>query len=133
MAKLYDTRLIMMVAQLPFEYGMNQFCSLIPIAYVNGVRTIRSDFPNEGEVWWMLNERTASLALPGKLVVGMLEDAIRYAEADPASSRYQVQRDSIDELELNDGYEVLQISNKIVDNMQDLVSSGFRMDLPSPA
>ena len=134
MAKPYDTRLIMMVSQLPFEtQDMNQFCKLIPIVYIDGVRASETDFPNDGEIWWMLNARTASLAVPGKLVVGIVEDAIRYEEADPTSSSFQVQRDSIRELDLNDGIEVLAIPNKAVDNMQDLVSSGFRLDLPSPA
>lgn len=136
MAKPYDTRLIMMVSQMRFEtQDMNQFCKLIPVVYADGVRLTVKDFPNDGEIWWMLTARTAPLAEPGRLVTGTVENAVRYDEFDATSSRFQVQRESVRDLELKDGAEILSIPGDAIENIQDIVSSGFRMDVtirPTP-
>lgn len=133
MAKPYDTRLIMMVSQMPFEAAdmRNKFCKLLPMVYVDGGDVTEAAFPNDGEIWWMLTARTASLAVAGKLLVGTVEDAVRHVESDPNSSYYQVSRDSVRELDQNDGLEVLTIPNNSVDSMEDLISTGFWLPLPS--
>ena len=130
----YDTQLIMMVSQMSFEtHEMDQFCKLIPIVYVDGVRAAADEFPNDGEIWWMLTVRTGPLAVPGKLVVGKVENAIRYGDTDATSSHYQVQRELIRDLDLKDGMlEVVTIPGDAIATMLDLVSSGFRLDLPAP-
>ncbi|RJP33368.1 MAG: hypothetical protein C4547_12345 [Phycisphaerales bacterium] len=133
MARPYDTRLIMMVAQRSFEtVDLNQFCKLIPIAYVDGVRPTGMDFPNDGEIWWMLTAQTARLAEPGRLTVGTIENAVKYDLTDPTSSRYQVRRDAIHDLEIKDGLGVIELGPDAVDNIQDVVSGEFRMTLPVP-
>ena len=130
MSKPYDTRLIMVVAQQPFEVKLDQFCKLAPAVYVDGTEPSPSEFPNDGEIWWMLTSRTASLAEPGRLVVGKIENAVAYTEDDPASSRYQAMRDSVRELEAQDGMEVLEIPGDAIDNIQELVSGSCRLNLP---
>jgi hypothetical protein len=137
MAKPYDKRLICVVAQEKFEVDLNQFCKLAPVMCVDGTRPSPDEFPNEGEVWWMLTAQTAQLAVPGLLISCVLENALRYDENDSFSSRYQAQRESVRGLLLNDdGLEVLDIPTDAMDSLQDLVSGGYQMKLdhrPTPS
>jgi len=109
MPKPYDTRLIMMVAQRPFDIEHNTFCKLIPLLYVDGVRADRTDFPNDGEVWWMLTARTSPLSEPGNLVIGSIEDASRFEQDNPQSSAFQATREAVTPLGIKDGVEVIDI------------------------
>ena len=128
-----DTQLIMMVAQVPFETpDMNQFCKLIPIAHADGTHLAPADFPNDGEIWWMLTAHTSPLAVPGQLVVGGIEHAVRYDADDAESSRYQAMRESIRDLNLRDGVEVIDMAADAIENIQDVVARGFRHDLLWP-
>src|SRR3990172_7730589 len=122
MTKPYDTRLIMMVAQMPFDVAYNQFCKLIPLVYVDGMVPPEEDFPNDGEVWWMLTPQTMQLAEPGRLVIGSIENASKYSTDDPNSSMYQVKRDSIQDLFLKDALEVLTVPADAINNIQDVIS-----------
>jgi hypothetical protein len=88
--------MLLMVAQQPFSPGYDTFCKLIPIAFLGDphARIDVADFPNDGEVWWMLTDRTAALAEPGRLVTAVLENAIKYEKENPDASEFQVKRDS---------------------------------------
>lgn len=128
-----DTQLIMMVAQVPFQTpDMNQFCKLIPIAYVDGVRPPPESFPNDGEIWWMLTAHTSHLAEPGRLVVGEIEPSVRYETEKPDSSRYQVIRESVQDLNLSHGLEVINVGSDEIESIGDVVVSGYRFaaDIP---
>jgi hypothetical protein len=57
----------MMVAQAPFETDMNQFCKLIPVVYADGTRAEPLDYPNDGEIWWMLTAHTSRLTASSTL------------------------------------------------------------------
>lgn len=132
MPKPYDTRLIMMVAQRWFETpDFNQFCKLIPIAYVDGTKTTKEEFPNDGEIWWMLTSQTGRFAEPGKLLVGSIEDAVRFDSHDPTASKYQVKRDSVQDLGINDGMDVVDAPADAFDDIHDVVSGGFQIELPA--
>ena len=137
MAKPYDTRLIAVVAQEKFEVEFNQFCKLVPVMYVDGTRPSPGDFPNDGEVWWMLTAQTSPYAQPGCLVSCQVEDAREFDEHDPHKSRFQAQRESVRGLNpKEDGLEILDIPAYAMDGIQDLVSGGYRMKLdhrPTPA
>lgn len=123
----------MMVAQAPFETpDMNQFCKLIPIASADGVKQAPTDFPNDGEIWWMLTALTSRLAVPGQLVVGAIETAFKYNPEDPHGSRYQAIRESIQELSPADGFEVVDLAGDKIEHIQDVVARGFRLDFESP-
>ena len=124
-----DSPLIMMVAQAPFETDLNKFCKLIPVAYADGTSADPLDFPNDGEIWWMLTAYTSGLAEPGQLLVGSLELAARYVSNDPVSSRYQVVRESVQPLNLGAGLEILNIPGDRINNIEDVVAPGFCLDL----
>lgn len=127
-----DSPLIMMVAQAPFvRPDMNQFCKLIPIAYLDGTKPMLADFPNDGEIWWMLTALTSRLALPGLLVVGRVEPAVEYNSEKAESSRYQAIRESIQDLNIRDGFEVVNLAADAIENIQDVVARGFRLDFAS--
>jgi hypothetical protein len=130
MPKPYDTRLIMMVAQNWFETADNQFCKLVPVVYVDGDQPDESDFPNDGEIWWMLTARTAMLAQPGRLVAGQIEDAIRYDEFDKSASRYQVKIQSVQEVDGKDGMQVVELAGGAIGSVQELVAGSFRLEQP---
>jgi hypothetical protein len=128
MAKPYNTKLIMMVAQGWFEAGDNQFCKLLPVVYTDGERPKAEMFANDGEIWWMLTARTALLAQPGRIVTGTLEDAVRFDEEDPNASRFQVKIHSVSEVDAKDGMQVLDLPGGAVASIEDLVSEGFRLE-----
>jgi hypothetical protein len=136
MPKPYDTRLVMMVAQNWFETGENQFCKLVPVVYVDGERPEMGDFPNDGEIWWMLTARTATLAQPGHLVAGLVEDAVRFDEDDQSASQYQVKIHTVQEVDAKDGMQVLELAGGAIASLQELVAGGFRLEQavrPTPA
>jgi hypothetical protein len=130
MTKPYDTRLIMMVAQEPFLAGeyQNQFCKLIPVAYVDGEIPDPADFPNDGEIWWMLTVQSAMLAQPGRLIVGQIEDAQRYEQFNPESSQYQVKLHSVQEVDARIGVQVVELPGAAIDSIQQLVEGKFRVE-----
>jgi len=130
-----DTRIIMMVAQRPFEVDWNQFCKLVPLIFVDGSPATASEFPNDGEIWWMLTAMSAPLAEPGRLLAGTLENAVRYEASDPDASRFQVKRDAISDLHENDAFEIIDLSADAIESIQDIVSTGFQVELqyrPAP-
>ena len=123
----------MMVAQAPFETGdMNQFCKLIPLAYEDGTHVDSADFPNDGQIWWMLTPYTSRLAVPGQLVMGKIEQATKYQPSVPDSSRYQAVRESIQDFNLRDGFEVVPIPAEEMDSIQDIVARDFHLRLSAP-
>jgi hypothetical protein len=135
MSKPYDTRLIAVVAQYSFETNFNRFCKLVPLVYVDGERTGPEDFPNDGELWWMLSAQSAELATPGRLLSCMVEDARDGDEFDPTKSLFQATRDSVRNLEHSSAIEILTIPADGIANLQDLVSSNYSLTClhqPSP-
>ncbi len=130
MPKPYDTRLIMMVSQEPFETNFNQFCKLLPVVYVDGVRPDPSDFMNDGEIWWMLTAQTGQLAEPGRLLIGSIEDAKGFDGHDPNASQYQVKRDSVKHLSDKDGVEVITLPGDSIGDLRDLVSTKLELEVP---
>jgi len=122
-----DDMLIMVVAQEPFETDNNQFCKLVPVLNLDGTRPNSEDFPNDGEIWWMVTATTAFLAVPGTIVFGQVEHATRYNESDPTSSRFQLLRESVRALDLKTGVELIDIRADEIGSLQDIVSGGFKI------
>lgn len=137
MPKPYNSRIIMVVAQQWFEpaEGQYQFCKLVPLVYVDGERPEPVHFLNDGEVWWMLTAATALLAAPGRLVVGELEDAVRFERDDPHSSSLQVIRESLREVPGTDAMQIIDVPADAVSSIHDVVARGFNLPLraaPTP-
>lgn len=122
-----DDLLIMAVAQAPFEHNFNRFCKLVPLVYLDGTRANPDEFPNDGEIWWMLTVTSAHLAEPGRLVVGTVEKSVRYEDTNPGSSFYQAVRDQVRALDPRIGIEVVDVPGDAIDKMQDVVAGGFKL------
>ncbi len=117
---------LLLVAQQPFSAAEWSFCKFLPIRYLNGALPHSSEFKNDGEVWWMLNNRTRLLAQPGRLLVGRLERAIAFDERDQTKSSIQVEIDSVREPERDELSQILALKATDIDSEQDLVES-FRI------
>jgi hypothetical protein len=71
----------------------NVFCCLKPLFLEDGTPCDAVDFPSRGLVWWMLRGNTRTLAEPGRLLTGELEEGRDPDAAEP--DRYQVRIDSV--------------------------------------
>ncbi len=125
--------LIMMVAQKPFTpYAGGRFCKLAPVIWADGEEALPADFPNDGEVWWMLTTQTENLAQPGRLVMGPISEAHRFHEDDPKMSRYEVNKNLVGLLGIEYGMHVILLSDNAVQDVQELVSNKISLDLEQP-
>lgn len=119
--------IVMVVAQRPFRINTNEFCKTLPVLSDSGEKLSPSDFPNDGEIWWMLTPQTKGLAIPGRLILGQTETAIGFKPDDPYNSSIQIVRDSPRNLYLKDGLEILEIAPDALTDIVDLVASGVRV------
>lgn len=135
-----DRRLIMMVAQKPFEFSSetnaykNSFCKLIPIAYIDEYNQIsfpdEADFPNDGEVWWMLTPQTRGFAKPGTLVVGKIEKATSFDADKPDASQFQVVKESIQEFSNENGCVIMDVPLNQIQTINDVIADRFTLSSP---
>lgn len=132
MSKPYDTKLVMVVAQKPFTAKTGRFCKLIPLHYEDDSKVSVSDFHNDGEVWWMLTPASATLAQPGRLIIGRIEDALDWDREDADSSRYQVSRESPNFLEFQDGIEIIRLPSDSMERVQDLAEADHPVIVDHP-
>jgi len=87
------------IAQEPFWSGENQFATLKPIAVIGPERIelIRlGDYPNRDLCWWMIRGISQQREiLPGRLVVGRVEEADQFDAEDPDKDKFQLAWDSV--------------------------------------
>lgn len=118
-------RLVLVVAQKPFETPSatgiyHQFATLIPLINADGTRAERSEFPANGDVWWMLRPGIRGLAEPGRLLEGVLEESQQVGEA--AKAHYQIVVDSVEQLRSRNYIEILDVPPERIGQPRDLVS-----------
>ena len=123
----------MTVAQVPFEIGANTFGTLAPMVLDDGSLAEESDFPNNGLVWWMLQDRTRGFAQPGRIVTGVLERSLAGDSDDPGKQYYQVDLHSVHPARPDDLVEVLTADTALAVTPKDLVNrpAVIRLDHPS--
>lgn len=127
MADLIGQRFVLAVAQLPFEttsegHVRNMFGTLVPVVSLKGDVPDPEDFPNAGLVWWLVRPVVRNLATPGRLLKGTLEEAVRYESGNPHSTFYQINKDSLAQVESSDLVEVLTIDDDAVEQVHQLVA-----------
>ncbi|NQW46271.1 MAG: hypothetical protein HQ464_00730 [Planctomycetes bacterium] len=129
-----DSHMLLMVAQQPFSRSYDTFCKLIPIAFLDDPHAPidSADFPNDGEVWWMLTDRTAALAEPGRLVTAVLENAIKYEKENPDASEFQVKRDSVREPKEDEAMTIVPLTADALKQFADVIRPDFRVRLTYP-
>jgi hypothetical protein len=127
MSNLDGEKVIFAVAQMPFEHAsdsevVNMFGTLVPVVMADGDEVDEEDFPNAGVVWWMLRPGLRGQAVPGRLLKGVLELAIRYDQSDPRSQFYQVHRESVAPVDPDDLLEVINVDRDVAQEPRDLVN-----------
>ena len=129
MIDIVGQKFIFAVAQRPFESvsgesGIsNQFCALLPVFDWNGDPANLSDFPDNGEVWWMVRPGARGLAEPGRLVTGIVEDSTR--KGIPGRSQFQVNADNVEAVRGRDYVEIIEIPPTTILEARDLIGSSF--------
>jgi hypothetical protein len=123
---------IFAVAQRPFEIEsgtgiQNQFCALLPLFDPDGVPANPQDFPDNGDVWWMLRPGTRGLAEPGRLVTAVLEESVKFGS--PGLAQYQANVDSVTAIHGRDYVEIIDIPAHAISEVRDLISTTFRHTL----
>lgn len=126
MSDLIGHKVVFAVAQIPFETTgdgevRNIFCTLAPVISLEGEEFEDEDFPNAGLVWWLLRPGVRSLATPGRLIKGTLEEARKYDGGDPSSKFYQVHKESVASVEQSDLVEVLTLRDDDADQLHHLI------------
>src|SRR5712691_11850676 len=137
MPNLEGEKVIFAVAQMPFEHAgdsevVNLFGTLVPVVMADGDEVDEGDFPNAGLVWWMLRAGLRGVALPGRLLKGILETARRYEPSDPRSQYYQVHRDSVAPVEAEDLLEIISVDQAVAQEPRDLVNGNVVAELNRP-
>jgi hypothetical protein len=133
MLDVVGQRFVFAVAQEPFETAgadsgiYNQFCALLPIFDSNGESANLNDFPDFGDVWWMVRPGARGLAEPGRLVTGIVEDSIKKGQSGFA--QYQVIADSVEPLRSRDYVEIIYIPATAISETRDLIGSAFRLTI----
>lgn len=93
------TEVIAVIAQQPFYIGEFPFATVKPIAIIEEDRLEHArdgDYPNRNLCWWMVRGISPMRELiPGRLIVGNLEDADRYDPQDPDKDKFQIAWDSV--------------------------------------
>ena len=130
--ELTGKRLLLAVAQKPFESEANCFSTLVPVLFDDREVPDPSDFPNNGLVWWMVKPPARKLAEPGRLIRGVLERAHRFDAADPDMTYYQVQYASVAAPSRDDVAEILTVSTSAISKLRDLVRERSVVTLDHP-
>lgn len=128
-------KFIFAVAQRPFETAnengiVNHFCSLLPLCDVNGVPASPNDFPDNGDVWWMLRPSTRGLAQPGRLVTAVVEESVKSGHSGFA--QFQANTETVTALSGRDYVEVITIPSNVIKDPRDLIAEGFYHVLDHP-
>jgi hypothetical protein len=131
MYDVVEQKFIFVVAQKPFEtpnqIGVyNQFCALLPLFDMSGKAVPTSDFPDHGDVWWMVLPQKRGLAEPGRLVTAIVEDSIK--KGQPGLAQYQVVADSVEPLRGRDYVEILDVPAASATKPRDFVRPSFRLN-----
>ncbi|HZL27498.1 MAG TPA: hypothetical protein VFC39_13315 [Acidobacteriaceae bacterium] len=118
-------KVYLVVAQRPFEATRddgvvsNQFCSLVPISFEDYSPAQRTDFPENGQIWWMLLNNARQFAEPGRVLSARIESA---RDQRPGRSMFQVDIRTVSPVRENELVEILHVTSASVSTPRDLVS-----------
>lgn len=128
-------RFVLAVAQMPFEVAaasgvFNQFCTLVPVLNEDGTRAEPREFPDTGDVWWLVRPEIRGLAKPGRLLSARLEGSRFLGEKGKA--HYQAAVDTVEPLRDRDYIEIIDIPPEAAANERGLVSKHRLTSLDHP-
>jgi hypothetical protein len=125
-----DCKLIMAVAQDAFESAGNRFATLVPLLWVDGTPVNRSDFRNNGLVWWKVPEGYQR-ADPGRLMAEHIEPAPAWDNTSD-KSRFQARYEVTDVPRADEVLEIIDINDPLVLEPKDMLARGTSIDLDHP-
>jgi hypothetical protein len=120
-------KIYLAVAQLPFEVDGNTFATLVPLLTTTGEVLDKDDFRRFGLVFWLVRHQLVKAAVPGRLMVGKLEPAMR-----PERLEYQLVPDSADVVPPGELLEVVAPNLERVKEPRDLVNEDAPVVLDHP-
>ncbi len=132
MSEYLEKRVVLAVAQRPFESNGHTFCTLAPVMHEGGMVVSTEDFPRCGLVWWMLRAGTSGFAEPGRLVMAQLEEAVRWDPDDENSMYYQALIPSVEPVRSSHLVEILRVPSLSIKNEVDLVNTRDLVRLSHP-
>ncbi len=112
-------RCVFVVAQHMFENGPNCFCTLIPVLREDGSRADSADFPDVGDVWWLVLGGKRGLAWPGRLVQAAVEASPAYKQG---KAFFQVVANDIETVTADDYFEVIKVPAEQLADSRQLIS-----------
>lgn len=118
-------RFVFAVAQVPFEVAsskgvFHQFGTLLPLLNEDGTRAEPSEFPDNGDVWWMIRPEVRGLARPGRLLTARVEESREVGQVGKA--HYQAMFDTVEPLRDRDFVEIVDIPPEAIADERGLVS-----------
>lgn len=118
-------RFVFAVAQMPFEVlspkgVFHQFGTLLPLLNEDGTRAEPSEFPDNGDVWWMIRPEVRGLARPGRLLTARVEESREAGGMGKA--HYQAIVDTVEPLRDRDYIEIIDVPPEAIPDERALVS-----------
>lgn len=118
-------RFVFAVAQTPFEHASSsgvyhQFCTLLPLLSDGGTPAQPQDFPDNGDVWWMVRPEVRGYAKPGQLLTAVLEESREFGQR--GKSHYQARIDSVELLRERDYVEIIDVPLEAISDARGLVA-----------
>lgn len=93
------TQIVAAIAQQPFWWGETQFTTVKPLAVLANTRlepVLEGDYPNRALCWWMIKGISPLReVVPGRLIVGQVEEADKFDPQDMDKDKYQLAWESV--------------------------------------
>ena len=89
-----DGKFLFATAQLPFDAGSNQFCTLIPIWSNGSTNDPKGDFPNRQLCWFLIRDSQFQDISPGQLIFGSVEPSTNHGTNSPDKDWWQIKLDT---------------------------------------
>lgn len=133
--ELDGATVVLAVAQKPFEKDSesgiwNNFATLLPVLHEDGRRAEPAEFPDNGDVWWMVVPPKRGLAEPGRLLTGTLE--LSKFVGQPGKAHYQVRVDSVEATRPSQIVELIDVPVEWASEPRGLVSGNRPLRLDHP-
>lgn len=123
------SKIVCVVAQLPFRVNQSTFCSLEPLVFSDGSFPTANDFPKNGRIWWMIDGDKADIARPGQLVRATLEQSNKAGQQGSDTEWYQADRETITSNNIG-FFEVLLIPDDTISHPYELIEQSIQFERP---
>ncbi|PQJ97107.1 hypothetical protein [Chromatium okenii] len=128
------TEIVAAIAQQPFWLNDNQFVTVRPIAVIENERlgpVREGDYPNRELCWWLIRGISPQQELvPGRLIVGRVEEAAQFDPKDSDKDKFQFEWDSVRLGGLRNVIEIVDGPKNL--DRRDLINRANALELDHP-